>query len=155
MKCVSLSSNKRITFCRVPSLCGIGRNEKADLATKAALNLPYANLGILYTDLKYHINKYIISNWQDEWNDVGANKPRSVKPVFGEWQSSYRQSRKDEVIICRSHVGHTLLTHSFILAGTARLSVSTVPVHHICVRCPHLQPVTDDVFGSEGVMESF
>ena len=49
-------------------------NEKADLAAKAALNLPRANLGIPYTDLKFQIDKYIMPNWQDEWNNVGRKQ---------------------------------------------------------------------------------
>ena len=29
------------------------------------------------------------------------NKLHSVKPVLGNWQSSYRRCRKDEVVVCR------------------------------------------------------
>ena len=79
-------SNENITFCWLPSHVRIGGNEKAHLTANAALNLPHANLGILYTVLKYRINKYIMSNCRDEWNDVGTNKPHSVKPVYVEWQ---------------------------------------------------------------------
>ena len=42
--------------------------------TLAALNLAHAKQGISYTDLKFHIDKYIMSNWHDDWNNVGANK---------------------------------------------------------------------------------
>ena len=38
------------------------------------MNLPHTNRGIPYSDLKYEIDKYIISNWLDKWNNVGANK---------------------------------------------------------------------------------
>ena len=38
-------------------LDGIRGNEKADFDAKAALNLSHANLGIPYSDHKYHINK--------------------------------------------------------------------------------------------------
>ena len=69
---------------RPPPLTAGEGNEKADVAAKAALNLPHANLGIPFTDLKFQIDKYIISNWQDEWNNVEASKLHSVKPVMGD-----------------------------------------------------------------------
>ena len=39
------------------------------------------------TDFKHHINRYILSTWQDDWNGAVANKLHSVKPVLGDWQS--------------------------------------------------------------------
>ena len=41
-----------------------------------------------------------------------ANKIHSVKPVLGDWQSSYRRCDTDEVIICGVSNGHT---HLYIL----------------------------------------
>ena len=85
---------KKITvFCWVSSHVCIVGNKMEDLAVKAALNLPYANLGIPYTDPKFHIHKYSTSNWQDESNNAGMNKLCSVKAALEDWQSSYRQSR--------------------------------------------------------------
>ena len=37
------------------------------------------------------------------------------KQVLGDWQSSYRRCRKDEVALCHARIGHTYLTHSYIL----------------------------------------
>ena len=65
-RCAFLSSNKKIVFCWVPSHVGIGGDEKAELAAKTALNLLHGNLGIPYTELKFHIDKNIMFNWQDE-----------------------------------------------------------------------------------------
>ena len=60
-------------------------------------------------------NQFIFSTWQDDWNGAVANKLHSVKPVLGDWQSSYRRCRKDEVVLCRARIGHTYVTHSYIL----------------------------------------
>ena len=84
-------------------------------ASKSALDLPRANVGVPYTDFKYLISQYIFSTWQDDWNGAVMNKLHSVKPVLGDWQSSYRWCRKDEVVLCRARIGHTHLTHSYIL----------------------------------------
>ena len=44
-------------------------------------------------------NIYILSIWQDGWNDVAANKLHSIKLVLGNWQSSHRQCKKDETVL--------------------------------------------------------
>ena len=95
-------ANKDIILCWVPSHVGIRGNEKADSAAKSALGLPRAKVGVPYTDFKYLISQYIFSTWQDDWNGVVVNKLHSVKPVLGDWQSSYRWCRKDEVVLCHA-----------------------------------------------------
>ena len=69
------------------------------------LDLPRAKVGVPYTDFKHLIGQYIFSTWQDDWNGAVVNKLHSVKPVLGDWQSSYRRCRKDEVVLCRAHTG--------------------------------------------------
>ena len=112
---VCLFANKNIILCWVPSHVDIRGNEKADSAAMSALDLPHAKISVPYTDLKYLNNQYIFSTWHDDWNDVVMNKLHSVKPVLGDWQSSYRKCRKDEVVLCHACIGHTYLTHSYIL----------------------------------------
>ena len=85
------------------------------LFNTSPLDLPRGKVGVLNTDFKHHINQYITSNWQDDWNGAVANKLHSVKPVLGDWQYSYRRCRKDEVVVCRARIGHTHLTHLYIL----------------------------------------
>ena len=66
-------------------------NDTADLAAKVVFNLPLVNMGILYfVRFKFVIDRYILSNWQREWSDVGANTLNSIKPVLEDWQSCYR-----------------------------------------------------------------
>ena len=116
-KCVFLNfANKDIISCWVPSHISIRCNEKADCAAKSASNLPPSNLprakvGVPYIDFIHCISQYILFTWQDDWNGAIANKLHSVKPVLGDWQS-YRQCRKDAVVLCRARIGHTHLTHS-------------------------------------------
>ena len=59
--------------------------------------------GVPYTDFKHFINQYILSTWQDDWNGAVVNKLRSVKPVLGDWQTSYRRCRKEEIVLHRSY----------------------------------------------------
>ena len=139
-KCVFLNvANKDITFCWVPSHVGIMGNDKTDSAAKSALGLPRDKGGVPNTDFKHHINQYILSTWQDDWNGVVANKFHSIKPVLGDWQSSYRRCRKDEVVLCRTRIGHIHLTHSYILKKDPPHQCEhcqcILTVRHILVEC--------------------
>ena len=68
-----------------------------------------------YSDFKHKIHHYILSPWQDDWNGAVANKLLSVKPVLGDWQTSYRRCRKDEIVLCRARIGNTHLMPSCVL----------------------------------------
>ena len=96
---------KRALFCGwVPSYIGNRSNEKADFAAKSALEMPRTKVVVPYNDFKHCISQYILSTWQDDWNGAVANKLHSAKPVLGDWQSSYRRCRKDEVVLCRVRI---------------------------------------------------
>ena len=69
---------------------------KRQTAAKSFLDLPRVKVGVPNIDFKHHINQYIISTWQDDWNGAVANKLHSVKPVLRDWQSSYRKLK----IVC-------------------------------------------------------
>ena len=154
-RCVFLNiAKKDIVFCWVPSHIGIKGNEKADSAAKFALDLPRAKVGLPYTDFKHLISQYIFSTWQDDWNGAVRNKLHSVKPVLGDWQSSYRRCRKDEVVLCRARIGHTHLTHSYILRKDAPLQC-ILTVRHILMECNHFARERKDIFGRRNVVESF
>ena len=62
----------------------------------------------------------VSATWQDNWNGAVASKLHSMKSFLGDWQSSYMLCRKDEVVLCRAHIGHTHLTHSYILRKDPR-----------------------------------
>ena len=83
----------------------------------------------------------------------------SFKPVLGDWQSSYRRYRKDEVVLCRARIGHTHLTHSYILKKDppplCEDCQCLLTVHHILVECNHFAQERKDIFGRRDVVESY
>ena len=52
-----------------------------------------------------------------QWNTALLNQLHFIKPSFGEWQPSDRINRKEEVTLARPRIGHTFMTHSFLLKG--------------------------------------
>ena len=95
-------------------------NEKADKAAKSALNKPILRIPIPYTDLKTIISKYIFHDkWQQTWNSQTQNKLYQIYPTIPSYftlSSSFQ--RKDHIIYNRLRIGHTRLTHSYLIEHT-------------------------------------
>ena len=108
---------------------------------------------------KQHINQYIFCTWQSDWNGAVTNKLHSVKPVLGDWQSSYRECRKDEVL-CRACISHTHLTHSYILSKDpppqCEYCQCILTVWHNLVECNHFAEKKEGyIWFKRSVVESF
>jgi len=115
LKHTKLSSSHNIVYCWLPSHVGIKGNDKADRAAKMALLLEPTDFKTPYTDFKRCIKDCLRQKWQASWNDAVNNKLHTIKPILGEWTPSYRDDRREEVVIARISIGHTYLTHSYIL----------------------------------------
>ena len=106
-------------------------NHRADAAVKSALDLTPDKHNIPYTDLKPKINNFLHKKWQQRWNRNTSNKLFQVKPFLGEWRPAFRKSR------CR--IGHSRLTHSFILKQEQQPQCSTCQtpctIKHVLLGC--------------------
>ena len=58
-----------------------------------------------------------MEEWQTSWNNSIRNKRLDIKPTIGEHQSVVRKIRKEEVVFARLFLGHTRVTHSYLLLG--------------------------------------
>ena len=87
----------------------------ADMAAKESLDQDITASQVPYTDLKYHINRFISSKWQERWSSCRDNKLFQIKPTLGEWPPGFRRSRKEEVVLSRLRIGHTYFSQSYIL----------------------------------------
>ena len=67
-----------------------------------------------YTLLKI---KYILELRQSEWDEFPENKLYKIFPVLKECISCPQKNRKEETVLARLHIGHSFLTHSFLLKG--------------------------------------
>ena len=108
-------ASKRLVFCWLPSHVGIRGNELADKSAKSALSLPISHFKVPNTDFKSSILTHIQPSWQSLWDAATYNKLHSVKPCLGEWYPAYRSICREEVIIARLRIGHSHLTHSWLL----------------------------------------
>ena len=161
--CMLHTRRKQVSFCWVPSHVGIPGNELADRAAFHAashvvhcrLYLPLdIRLGLLpASDFYSRLKLGFLRCWQEFWSlDVHGAKLRSVKPLLGNWPSSYSESRHREVILSRLRIGHTNVTHSYLMAGENPpvcpfcSSMTPLSIHHIFVDCEALTASRDRFF---------
>ena len=69
------------------------------------------------SDLKPCTNKYILELWQSEWDEFPENKLYNIFPILKECIFCPRTNRKEETVMAWLHIGHSFLTHSFLLKG--------------------------------------
>ena len=70
---------------------------------------------IPFSDLKSRTNKYILELWQSEWDEFSENKLHNIFPVLKECIGCPRTNRKEETVRARLHIGHSFITHSFLV----------------------------------------
>lgn len=99
----------------VPSHVGIDGNELADKAAAESLNQGSQVEQIPYQDLRPHLKKLIYQQWQTEWKQMTSNKLHLVQPHLRRYPRYRHECRRSEVVYCRLRIGHTFLTHNFLL----------------------------------------
>ena len=88
-----------------------------DQQAKTSLSLEPTSFRIPNSNLKPSINKYILDQWQTSWNNSIGNKLLEIKPTIDKHQSVVRNIRKEEVVLARLRLGHSRVTHSYLLQG--------------------------------------
>ena len=139
------TKHKTIKFCWVPSHVGISGNEKADSEARVAATLNENHInGVPHSDMKRPIRHYIQRKWQERWSALTTNrKYRKIRPSIEHWSSSYHPNRRIERSLSRLRIGHTWLTHHYILEGQRPPECDQchvpISVEHILVECTKFQ----------------
>ena len=96
-------------------VCIIG-NERADGAATAAAqsSMPVSNIHVPYRDWYPVIRTRIKQLWQEEWSAIEYNKLRQIKDNVGVWRTDSNH-RKNSIVITRLCIGHTRLTHQYLM----------------------------------------
>ena len=140
-----LHSKFKIHFCWIPSHVGIQQNEIVDNAARDAASdqdLAITRNRIPHLDLKEPIRKYILDKWQRRWTSPllkNNKKYRKIRPSVARWSFLSQSNRRTERILSRLRIGHSRVTHSFLLEGSSPPECEhcqvLLSVEHILVDC--------------------
>ena len=150
-----------IVFCWLPSHVGISGNEEADKAAKDALSLDVLPFKVPFTDFKPLINNFIKNVRQQSWSDPANqnNKLFAIKPSLGEWLPGLRTNRREEIILARLRIGHSHITHSYLLKGEEEPQCipcnAPLSINHILVDCVDLAPTRQRYFQVDSLTTLF
>ena len=134
-------------------------NERADSAAKSALDLSPKVISNPYTDLKPIISKFLHKKCQQRCDMNINNKLFQIQPTLGEWRPAFRASGKEQVVISRLRIGHTRLTHAFILKQEPQprclTCKTTCTVKHILIECRAFAVIRKRFFKVTSLIELF
>ena len=158
-KCHELLTYKEIVLCWIPSHIGIQGNEMVDKQAKTSLSLEPTSFKIPFSNFKPSINKYILEELQTSWNNSIGNKLLDIKPTIGEYQSVVRNIRREEVVLARLRLGHTRVTHSYLLQGEEHPQCvgcdAPFTVRHFLLECGDFAQVRNNCFHVNNMKELF
>ena len=83
-------------------------------------------------------------DWQKRWDEGPQNFLRGYKPHIRPWPSSSQPNRRFETALVCLRVGHTRLTHGYLMAREAAPICSCdspLTVSHILIHCPNYADV--------------
>ncbi|KAI5741258.1 hypothetical protein M8J76_011876 [Diaphorina citri] len=133
---------------------GISGNEEVDVLAKQTVtdqSVPCITNLLQTVDLQCHIQRQIKNIWKREWQQNVNNKLFQIKPELGEWKSSYNRKRTLETALARIRLGHTNLTHVYLIKREEPPLCSCgqrLTVQHIIIECPTLVAFRNSIFGS-------
>ncbi|XP_016656082.2 uncharacterized protein LOC107882354 [Acyrthosiphon pisum] len=132
-------NNQDVMLLWIPSHTGIHGNETADTYAKRAITSPEASLVQICSlgDIKGAIQSLTLQQWQHRWTS-SHTKLNEIKPSINPWPT-HTSKRRHEVIINRLRIGHTWLTHSFLMRHDDPAQCTTcgeaLTIKHVLLHC--------------------
>ena len=120
-----------------------------------------------FSDLKPLTARYVYQIWQKEWDetDLVSNKFPEIlskvpnKLLFLFLFFCFCNTRKENIVLNRLHIGHSYLTHSFILrkeeAPVCVVYNAVTTVKHILIECADLLEIRRKYFEDRSLYSLF
>ena len=154
-----INEGNDIVFVWVPSHVGIRGNTEADIAANQARAGPVTGKHVIFSDFKPVVNKYVHDEWQSQWDALTENKLYKILPCLSDAVPRCRSIRREEVVLCRLHIGHSYYTHSHLLKGEERPFCFACDepdtLEHILISCADLIEVRRKHYSAESMKVLF
>ena len=103
--------------------------------------------------------KYILKRRQDSWDQQIHNKLHEMHSLVGKTPCSYGQNRKEQVILTRCRMGHSRLTHSYLLNNEERPECipcnSIFSLKHVLIDCVDVADVRQTFYNANSLSNLF
>ena len=103
--------------------------------------------------------RYIVNNWQILWTNSVSNKLFEIKPVIGQSQPIVRNVRQEEVMLARLRIGHTRITHSYLLKREEQPYCfgcdAPFAIRHILIECSDFSNIRNKYFNVDTIKQLF
>ncbi|XP_044745062.1 uncharacterized protein LOC123306925 [Coccinella septempunctata] len=142
-RCHTLKAKENIstTIIWIPSHIGVTGNEATDQAANQARtsDLPVTQIQ-LHTDLKNAIKLRSLQEWQVQWEGASTGLHMIQPKIHNPPQISL--GRKDKTVVRRLRIGHTKLTHSYLMSSENQPKCehcqnTRLTVEHLLCICPY------------------
>ena len=123
---------------------GVPRNERADRLAREVAGRAATLSPVSCTDVFLAIREAIIAIWQERWDARGATSKMGevTRTVSHPWDYTNVRERRMQTALACLRIGHTRLTHSYLMSGEYKpyCDACLVPliVRHLLVECPSL-----------------
>jgi exonuclease III len=132
-----IAQNKPIHFCWIPGHAGINGNTEADRLAKEARRQTTIDVAIPPEDALRKIKQDLRHRWDSQWFSTRESKLREIKCDTSRWTE--RGNAADQRVLTRLRIGHTRLTHTFLLKKDSPPNCEccnrTIDVKHLILEC--------------------
>ncbi|XP_058816848.1 uncharacterized protein LOC131680141 [Topomyia yanbarensis] len=133
----NISRGRSVRFCWIPGHAGIQGNNEADRLANEARSQAVVDIPIPAEDALRAVRSSIRQHWDEQWFASRDPKLREVKFDTYRWKD--RDNGADQRVLTRLRIGHTRLTHDFLLNKTPPPRCDCcgviVDVRHVILRC--------------------
>ena len=106
---------------------------------------------------KHTIKQIIAKRWQQLWDENTQNKLYQIEPLLKERKCEASNTRREETILSRLRIGHTRLTHDFILKEESPKCPcgNHYTIRHILIECKNLSCIRKIFYKINSMKELF